>query len=252
MSAVSKVANKLKFVTAAVPTQADFSDLIDSSPNIVDDNIVTGSNQIVVGVIPAAQGTATVITAAINKIQPATPMNAGLKMQPAKAGMKISIFNSSIFSQFLYPHENEQIAGAVVNASIEVLPNQIHNLLCTVDGVWIDEMSIPHNSNNSLEDYEVGITAVTPPNQVTGYQLTKRDNVISDVNIAGAGVVLPLALPGREISGYNTSLNNLTVYATGVEIIGNGVGSTTMTIISNTAFSYKCIQTGRWSIMPAA
>ena len=125
-----------KWITGYVPSQSDFDDLFSSFENVVDDNLLIGSQSIANAVNPPVQGTAVQITAKMVKVTNTTGGDGGILTQSAVVGSILFIQNLTLANIYVYPKSGEQIIGNVTNAPFVLPSGNALMLFCTVAGEW--------------------------------------------------------------------------------------------------------------------
>lgn len=115
-----------------------------------------------------------------------------------------------------------------------------------IDGVWANGVAAGQNAS-----YLYGVAAAGS-NQAGSTQLAPGYTLIEVDTNSGAGVALPEAVQGTEISIYNNSANTLTVYPaiannslTGSQDTINNGTSTTAT--AHTSLYLFCAKNGNWA-----
>ena len=125
-----------KWITGYVPSQSDFDDLFSSFENVVDDNLLIGSQNIANAVAPPVQGTAVQITAKMVNVTNTTGGDGGILTQSAVVGSLLFIQNTTLVNIYVFPKVGEQIIGNVINAPFVLPSGNALMLFCTIAGEW--------------------------------------------------------------------------------------------------------------------
>jgi hypothetical protein len=133
---LSLLAIQALFQTGDIPTQTDFENAWSSFPNIVDENLLTGSDDAVVGVNPPDQLTATPLTKRTNVCIGGSPVSRGYLLPPAVPGRSISINNNTSAANYYYPQVGESINGLGTDSPLITQPNITTILICLAVGSW--------------------------------------------------------------------------------------------------------------------
>lgn len=116
MAEQSSTTLKSYFETGDVPTEAQFAELIDSYQNKVDNNLFDGIDTTLIGVSPAAQGTATAITKRFSVAFTGGGPTTGFILPAASIGGDGYIFNKSSDLMYIYPPVGGGIYNQLANA----------------------------------------------------------------------------------------------------------------------------------------
>lgn len=249
MTAVSKAANKLKFETGDVPTQSDFADFIDSSENIVDENLFIGSETGIAAVSPADQSTATLLTKKVNRVDTVDSTGAGVLLPPALAGRFLYVVNNDSDNLYVFPGVGEQIRLLDTNIPIKLNINSNGFFYCAGNGTWEYVLGLQSGAQSFLTGVDVAVLPVTGGDQTTGYQIQKLQNQISSNPTASAACVLPNALAGRSL----ILINNVTLPALVYPQTGESIQAAATNAPTNIAFkevlNFYCLVDGAWLLL---
>jgi len=117
MTAVSRATLNSYLETGDVPDQAQMIDLVDSFPNIVDDNIPIGGNPAVTAFGGGGQANATVLTALFNTITVCAAPGDSVRVPDPGAGMWVGVVNATPNSFDMFPQVGGQIMALGVNVA---------------------------------------------------------------------------------------------------------------------------------------
>jgi len=101
---------------------------------------------------------------------------------------------------------------------------------------------------NLLVGNEQGITAVSPSDPSTAYQLTKLYNTVESATDFDSGVKLPAALAGRQVLINNISGVDFELYTTGTDAYANYNSDVVMEFQPNAYLCFTCYADGYWWI----
>ena len=131
MSEVTRTVLKSYFETGDVPTQAQFIDLIDSVPNIVDDNIPIGADPAVTAFAGGGQANATVIDDLFNTVTVCASPGDSVRLPDPGAGMWCGIVNATANSCNVFPQVGGQIMALGVNVAQAVASGERWLFACS-------------------------------------------------------------------------------------------------------------------------
>lgn len=94
---------KAYFETNDMPTQAQFSELIDSVPNFIDNELLKGSQLAIVAHAGGGQASATALTKLANTIQTCASDHDSVKLPVSTGGTIICLWNATAKILDVYP-----------------------------------------------------------------------------------------------------------------------------------------------------
>lgn len=136
MSQQTRATLKSYFETGDIPTESQFSDLIDSFPNIVDDDIVQGITTNVAAYAGGGQTNATLLTTGWNIVTTVTTNGDSIKLPAATVGAQYWIWVTGGNTPTLYPASGEDIGGYGANVGCPIAPYGITMVTCLSAGTW--------------------------------------------------------------------------------------------------------------------
>lgn len=135
-TATSSTALKAFFETGDVPTESQFSDFISSSPNIVDDNLLVGSDVDITAHAGGGQASAYQITKKANQVTTVGTIGDSLKLPAALAGRTGFIFCTTTLPANLYPASGESFVNGGPDAPIPLYGGYTLFFYCLFDTQW--------------------------------------------------------------------------------------------------------------------
>jgi hypothetical protein len=115
MSQKTRTELKGYFETGDIPTEAQFIDLIDSLPDILDDGVRLGGEGAITAYGGGGQANAVLLTKLVNGISVCAAPFDSVKLPVGVAGMVVKVYNSTGNSAHVYPNTDEQIMTLGVN-----------------------------------------------------------------------------------------------------------------------------------------
>lgn len=133
------------FETGDTPTGAQFTNLIDSYPNIVDNNQLDGVDDAVVPVYPPTQGTATGISALYNIVPSVAMATAAVVLPTAAPGKRCYISNTSTESITVFPASGNKFKLLTTDTGYLVYPGETFMFYGTSTTEWTWRSDAPMN-----------------------------------------------------------------------------------------------------------
>lgn len=115
MSEKTRTVLKAYFETNDQPTESEFSDFIDSCPNMSTDGILVGLDSAITAFAGGGQANATQLTKRVNVVSVCATLNDSVKLPNTSAGSRIFVMNVGVANCMVYPYEGGQISGGGVN-----------------------------------------------------------------------------------------------------------------------------------------
>jgi len=120
MSEESRSQLKTYYETGDIPTEAQFENLIDSSPNIVDDSIMLGGNPTVTAFAGGGQANATILTALFSTVTVCASAGDSIRLPDAGAGRWVGVVNATPNACNIFPAAGSQIDVLGVNNPLSI------------------------------------------------------------------------------------------------------------------------------------
>jgi len=124
------------FETNDFPTQPQFADFIDSTPNFDDDGTLVGAQDDLVALAGGGQAGATLVNKRIARFITVASVNDSGILLSAIAGNNIHLLNDGANSMNVFPAVGEEIDGGGVNVATAVFQLSSINLRCYTTGEW--------------------------------------------------------------------------------------------------------------------
>ena len=125
MTIKSRVTLKSYLETDDMPTQAQFIDLVDSSPNISDDGIILGGDSAVTAFNGGGQANATLLVNQFNTVSVCVAPADSIKLPVCKAGNMFAVVNATANSCNIYPAAGQQIMALGVDAPQAIAAGEV-------------------------------------------------------------------------------------------------------------------------------
>jgi len=120
--------------TDDMPTQAQFIDLVDSSPNFENDGVIVGGTPNVTAFGGGGQANATVLTTLVSTITVCAAPGDSIKLPTARGGNVFAIVNATATSCNLYPDAGQEIMALGVNNPQAVAAGEVFLFASTGTG----------------------------------------------------------------------------------------------------------------------
>jgi len=250
MTQLSRSALKLFFETGDIPTESNFADLIDSTPNFVSDNVLTGFDSNVAPDAGGIQSTAYQITAAFNQINSSSGDNSAIKLPTANKASVVYIQSLTNFTTLVYPFLGETILGASTNAPFTIHNYEVMVLTADDDSTW---SMLRYNSLVEAFSYTgiaSGIVDVTPSDQSTAVVLQALFNNIDESHSTTGAVKLPPATNGVVLYLANDGDYPSNVWCPNDAIFTHSGTDGFVPILSKSNAIFMCLKDGRWTYYP--
>lgn len=137
MAEKTKAELKTYFETDDKPTESEFSDLVDSVPNIKDNGILVGGEDDIAAHAGGGQANAYQLTKKINKVKTCASDDDSIKLPESVAGMECVIWNNVNKYLRVFPYLGEYVGTRSVNVAAGLDYNDIMYLHCYVSGKWM-------------------------------------------------------------------------------------------------------------------
>lgn len=248
MGALSSTALKAIFVTGAIPTETDFANLFDSSPNIVDDNLLVGYETNLVPVSPPLLATATPVVKRYSYISGAPADLAAILLPVALSGAGGIICNSTLSTITVYCQSADDFNTYENVSPVLLPPHSVMYFICFDSGSWVISISDFILGSNVLTGYKDDITDVSPSDPDTAFQLVYKFNTLITTHETIGASKLPLALVGREVQLSNLGAYHSHVICQSGDTFINFTGSDTMPVEPGDNVSFVCMKDGKWSV----
>lgn len=248
MAATGSTALKAIFVTGAIPTQADFAAFIESSPNIVDGNLLINSDTNVIAVDPPDLSTGYQLTARYSSCATDAPDLSGVLFPSALEGREGVFYNNTANSISLMCIGGDVLDDTDENQLLVVLPGQIVYFVAFVDAKWNFIVRDNYLGANEYHGLDNNITDVTPSNPGTAYILKCALNVvITSHSVVGASK-LPAAVKGRVLKVSNLGAYATHVYRAGSDTFVSFWDTTLVQIEPGDMAVFTCLDSGKWYV----
>jgi len=116
---------KANFETGDIPTEAQFSDWIDSYENAVDVLHLLGLETVITAVTPPDKATATQLTVRYNVVQNGDAAGAGVKLTMAVINQVQTVYNNTGELLYVFPSSLETIRGFDPDDALELQPGEV-------------------------------------------------------------------------------------------------------------------------------
>jgi hypothetical protein len=136
MGATSKTGLEAYFETGDKPSQAQFQDFINSYQNIVDENLLIGSELDIVGVVAATQATAYPLTKYTNNVITTDDTDCGVLAPTALPNRAFVITVSSYYNVYIFPSLGDSFTTLAVNDPMLLLKNKTYVFFFNKTGFW--------------------------------------------------------------------------------------------------------------------
>jgi hypothetical protein len=148
--ALSSAALKLLFETGDIPTQQNFADAWTSYENIVDGNLLIGSDVAITAHAGGGQGSAYQITKKFSLITTVATSGDSVKLPAALAGRSGTISNTQTNSCDVFPASGDNFSNLGADAAQALAGFYVLNYYCIDDGVWYFSLVANTGFPNSL------------------------------------------------------------------------------------------------------
>ncbi len=128
---------KTYFETGDIPTESQFSDFISSFPNIVDGNLLIGSDIAITAHAGGGQGSAYQITKLVSQITTCATAGDSLKLPAALTGTNGWILNATVLSCNVFPDLGSNFANGATNEPIALSGAYMLYYNCVYPGQWL-------------------------------------------------------------------------------------------------------------------
>ena len=136
MAEESRITLKAYLETDDVPTETQFSTIIDSVSNIVDDGLLQEVDNNIVAHIGGGQADATLLYAKINRISSCFSNFDSVKLPSALKGNIIHVYNSTAATLGVFPYTDGYIDNLAQNARFDIGSDSTCIFACYVQGKW--------------------------------------------------------------------------------------------------------------------
>jgi len=239
MGATSKATLKTFFETGDIPSQSEFADFVDSSENIVDENLLISATDSIADVTPAVQATATPLTTKLNLIETTNAVIGGVKLPAALKGRLVYIGNSGTYSTAVFPSTGDAFLGQAADASYTLARYGCLVCFCPKDGIWLTSYYNVVYQPSALQGTYSTYSDVTPAAQGTATPLLYKFNGITGTNATRGGVLLPAFALNESMYVANRGTYSTAVYpAVGCQIVGNATNAAVVLQPNDVAIFY--------------
>ena len=136
-TALSSAAIKLLFETGDIPTQQNFADAWTSYENIVDGNLLIGTDVAITAHAGGGQASAYQITKRGNQLTTVATAGDSVKLPAALAGRSGYILNTQTASANVFPASGEAFINGTTDSAIPLPGGYTLNFYCLYTGQWI-------------------------------------------------------------------------------------------------------------------
>lgn len=136
MAQRNRTALKAFFETGDVPDEGEFSDLIDSTLNIIDDGILLGGEDNITAHAGGGQADAYQLTKKNNAINTVGNVGDSVKLPAGVVGSIIYVFNNDSLVCHVFPSSGGFIRGQAVDTHITLGATKAATLFCYATGKW--------------------------------------------------------------------------------------------------------------------
>lgn len=123
--------------TGDIPTEAQFTDIIDSCVNINDDGILVSGEDAIVAFAGGGQANATQLTKKVNHVTVVAAPNDSTKLPVGVPGMSLMFWNDGVNICDIYPAAGGEILNLGVNNPANINPNNNIILGCYAANQWM-------------------------------------------------------------------------------------------------------------------
>jgi len=113
------------FLTGSIPTEAEFANLIESSPNIVDDGVTLSGESGVTAHAGGGQANAVVLSKKYTGITVVAAGGDSIKFPTGVCGMTMVLINAGANACDLFPAVGEQIMALGVNTAQSIAVGEV-------------------------------------------------------------------------------------------------------------------------------
>lgn len=117
MTKKTRVVEKSYLETDDMPSQAEFIDIVDSSPNIIDDGIMIGGDTAITAFNGGGLANATLLVNSVNKVSTCVAGGDSIKLPVAVAGNILIVHNDTATSCDLFPNAGQEIMSLGVDTA---------------------------------------------------------------------------------------------------------------------------------------
>jgi hypothetical protein len=195
-------------------------------------------------VTPATTGNGLTPTAAA-----ILPLVGSLTSPKCLVGARFQVINTGSYPINVYPNAGDSgnsINGLASNSPVVLGVNTITPFECVAPGIWFAD-GIGQGAMGSISTIvSQGNITGGGTSQGTATPITQALANVATSGASPAGVTLPAAKAGAQITIGNNSGNTITVYGNGSDTINGNAGSTGVTQATALVTLYICATNGNW------
>ena len=192
------------------------------------------------------QATGTQLTAQTNRLT-SVAAGAGVVLPASAPGLEVLIINHGANPVQVYGKGTDQIDDIATATGVSQMASSFVLYSCAAAGNWYTE-GLANGYAGGLQtiSFVTGITAAGS-NQGTATVLTPAMAYNVTTTAASTGVLLPVSVPGAEITLMNNGANTLNVYPNGTDKINALSAGAAFTVTAAAAPTiFYCFAAGQW------
>jgi len=186
------------------------------------------------------------LTSQVNRISVVASVGDSVVLPPSVPGLMIIVINSAAKAVGVFGTGADTVNGVAAATGVLQMGASVGLYFCSAIGAWYANLGVGYSGSFSTVWQNAGISAAgtTQPGATA---LTAEYNQVTTV-AAGAGVALPPALVGMQVTVSNQGANQLQVYGnnTAADTINSIATGTGLSQGVGTIVVYTCAVAGNW------